>query len=179
MSEMVIFVGLGVSLVAVFLFLLRTSGAQNGRAKKTSGETKAEKQLLAPEVLIERIFGAEDWNFLLESAPREAQDEFLKERTEIAFAWLALIRQRARTIMHLHLTQARGLRALEPAVELRVAANYLAFQINCSLVALLVWMRGPVATGKVIRRADMLCGKLHAITKVQLESNAGSMFAKR
>jgi len=178
MKEMLLFVALGVALVTVFVLLLWRSGPPNRQDEAAQGAKDPERRSLPPEIMIERIFGADDWKFLRGRACKAAEEEFLKERTEIAFFWLARIRARVRTIMYLHLTQASVLQALEPALELRVAANYLRFQINCSFVACLLWLRGPEVTGKMFRNADLLCGKLGALTRVRSEDGSRSMLVK-
>ena len=177
MMEMLLFVALGISLVAIFLLLLSRSAAQNEPVQKPR-DGHSELPTLPTELLMERIFGAEDWNFLRNRAPQAAQKQFLKERRELAFFWLALLRGRARTAMNFHLTQARSLHSVEPLLELRIAANYLAFQLSCSLVAGLLWLQGPVATRWVFHWADLLCGNLHVMTKVRRAGSTASFIVK-
>jgi hypothetical protein len=174
MKEMLLFVTLGISLVGIFVFLLWQSAAHNEQDKPTHS-SDSEKSPLPAELLIERIFGSDDWNFLRNRAPRDAQQQFLKDRREIALFWLALMRARTRTAMNFHLTHARSLHSVEPLLEFRIAANYLAFQVSCSLVSGLLWLQGPISTRWIFRRVDLLCGKLHAMTRVPLRSDPGSL----
>src|SRR5262245_13191154 len=121
MKEMLLFVALGASLVGIFVFLLWGSGAQNEQDESIPA-SDSEQPSLPAELLIERIFGADDWSFLSNHAGHDAQRQFLNERKEIAFFWLALMRARARTAMNIHRMQARGLRDVESLLEFRIAA---------------------------------------------------------
>ena len=178
MKETLLFVFLGVLLVAIFVYLLWRSGPQKEQDESTRAGADPEKPPLPAELWMERIFGADDWNFLRSRAPENAQKQFLKDRKEIAFFWLALMRARTRAAMNFHLTQARSLHGVEPILEFRIAANYVAFQLSCSLVAGLLWLQGPIATRRMFRWADLLCGRLHAMTRGPLRSDSGTMVVK-
>lgn len=177
MNEMLLFVLLGVALVATFVSILWRSGPEEAHERIPAAADPKKPQVPA-ELLIERIFGPDDWKFLRERSPEEVQKQFSKDRQEIAFFWLAQMRARTRAAMNFHLTQARSLRGLEPLLEFRIAVNYIAFHLSCSLVAGLLWLEGPIATRRLFRRADLLCGKLHAMTKVPLPNDSESMLIK-
>lgn len=169
MSELLIFLGLGLLLISVLAFMLcrtepETDDARyqvrRGRVLVPSALDEQQGQLL------ERIFGDEDWNFLRSRVPDEVQQSFLKERREMAFCWLELIRKRAREAMHCHLVNARNFRTIEPVLELRIAMNYFAFEFSCVLLTAVLWLRGPVALRMGVRRADQLCERLRGLAEV-------------
>ena len=168
MTGMLILIALGILLIVVLARMLWHS---EPKAKDLPFDSSREAiarfaSFEEADQVVERIFGDEDWNFLRHRVPNQIRRSFLKQRREMAFCWLTLIRIRAKSAMHHHLAYARSFQSLEPMLEGKVAINYLAFQLSCALLAGLLWLRGPVALRGTVARAYELCERLRALTEV-------------
>jgi hypothetical protein len=168
-TGMLILIALGILLIAVLARMLWQS---EPKAKDLQLDCSREATarfhcLQEHDRIVERIFGDEDWNFLRHRVPSEIRRSFLKQRREMAFCWLTLIRVKAKGVMHHHLAYARSFQSLEPVLECKVAISYLAFQLSCALLAGLLWLRGPVALRGTVVRAHELCERLRALTEVR------------
>ena len=166
---MPILIALGVLLIAVLARMLWQS-EQKAKDLPLDGsrETTVRFNNLAEhDRIVERIFGDEDWNFLKHRVPSEIRRSFLKQRREMAFCWLTLVRVKAKGAMHQHLAYARSFQSLEPVLECKVAINYLAFELSCALLTGLLWFRGPVALRGTVVRAHQFCERLRALTEVR------------
>src|SRR5207253_3801968 len=53
------------------------------------------------KVIVERIFGCEDWDFVLSQGSTELRRLFFCERKQIALCWLSEMRNQARAAMRL------------------------------------------------------------------------------
>lgn len=169
MTEMLIVIALGTLLIILLARMLWQSGPKGTDLSPDSRQeaTHPFNSLEEADLVVERIFGAEDWNFLRHRAPDEIRRSFLQQRREMAFCWLTLIRVKAKGAMHHHLTHSRSFQSLEPMLECKVAINYLAFQFSCAFLAGLLWLRGPVAVRSAVARAHELCERLRGFTAVR------------
>lgn len=161
MMTTLIFVVVGFSLIAFLVFLLRRDEPETHQETLDSAVLDGRS-----EELLQRIFGDEDWNFVISSAPPETRRSFLKERRSIAFLWLSLVRGRARAAMRHHAVHSRVSRSLDPALEFRIILHYLGFQLMCALMAAGLWLRGPVALRSLVRRANQLSQALRGLTEI-------------
>jgi hypothetical protein len=100
----------------------------------------------------ERIFGPQDWDFVLRETPSQIQRVFHRERTVLALAWLRRMRTRTSQVMHAHVAVARKSEHLQIGMELRLALTYVFFLILCNSLIGWVWLRGPVRTRKIVRQ---------------------------
>jgi hypothetical protein len=116
--------------------------------------------------LLDRIFGAEDWEFVLRSAPKDVQRLFLRERKEIAFCWLHEIRNQAKAVMQFHVAHAKRSEHLQPLAELRLLVDYFSIRAKCGLVAGVLWLRGPIALRKMVKQAGGLHHQLRSLLEL-------------
>ena len=98
----------------------------------------------------ERIFGPQDWDFVLRETPSKIQRMFQCERTVLALAWLRRTRIRTSQVMHAHVAVARQMEDLQIVMEIKLALSYLLFLILCNSLIGWVWLRGPVRTRKIV-----------------------------
>ena len=166
MTRMLMVIALGILLIIVLVRMLWQSGPK-AKDPPFDSRQEATSPFKEADQVVERIFGAEDWNFLRQRASSEIRRTFLKQRREMAFCWLSLIRAKATGAMHHHLAYARSFQNLEPILECKVAINYLAFQFSCALLAGLLWLRGPVALRGAVTRAHELCERLRDLSEVR------------
>ena len=100
----------------------------------------------------QRIFGPQDWDFILRETPPQIQRMFQRERTVLALAWLRHTRIRTSQIMRSHVVAVRQSKDLQIMMEIKLALSYLLFLILCNSLIGWVWLRGPVRTRKIVRR---------------------------
>jgi hypothetical protein len=98
----------------------------------------------------ERIFGPQDWDFVLRETPSEIQRMFQRERTVLALAWLRRTRMRTSQAVYAHVAVARHSEDLQIMMEIKLALSYLLFLILCNSLIGWVWLRGPVRTRKIV-----------------------------
>jgi len=113
--------------------------------------------------LLDRMFGPDDWDFVLSRAPKQVQRLFLSERKELACYWLSYVRIRAKTAMRIHVAHARNADKLQPFLELRLAIEYLMVRVKCELVAAVLWLWGPMALRKMVKQVGGLSDQLTAL----------------
>lgn len=153
--------GVGLLLLVVYsLFSARAAEGLGGESLNVE-ETVAR---FAAEVgfaeLAERLFGPEDWNFVLEQRSERAKRIFLRQRTALALGWIDAMRVLATGLMRRHRLAARSNAQLDPTVEFRLACEYFGFQFLCGSVALAVRLHGPVGLSGVVRRFGGLFERL-------------------
>ena len=100
----------------------------------------------------ERIFGPQDWDFVLRETPSQIQRVFHRERTVLALAWLRRTRTQTSQVMYAHVAVARNTEHLQIGMELKLALSYVLFLILCNSLIGWVWLRGPVRTRKIVRQ---------------------------
>jgi len=172
-------------LVLVILLLRRPTPSLLDSANSSEGhETQA---ALGPEPfsrpLVDGLFGSEDWEFVSKEGSQRVKRLFLQQRTELALSWLRASRAHATQLLRLHSAAVRKSSHLEPLVELRLIADYLAFQMLCQLISTVVWLRGPVTMRRLVRCADGLSERFYdVITRVlpaQLASGSSTRTSAR
>ena len=124
------------------------------------------------EDIADRIFGREDWDFVVSQSSKELRRLFLFERKQIALCWLSAIRNRARAAMRFHLSHARRSRELVALVELRLALDYFSIRLKCELIAFLLLVRGPVALRWMVGQASHLAEQLRRLLEVASQTEA-------
>jgi len=100
----------------------------------------------------DRIFGPQDWDFVLRETPSQIQRVFHRERTVLALAWLRRTRTQTSQVMSAHVAVARNTEHLQIGMELKLALSYVLFLILCNSLIGWVWLRGPVRTRKIVRQ---------------------------
>jgi hypothetical protein len=167
MREMVLLICFGLALIAGLAYLLWRSAPQtetfSPEESVDAGSASWPRAPIDDGRLIERIFGEDDWHFLKVRAPRKAQRVFRRQRRELAIEWLGLVRDDAKAAMLHHLIWARTTNSIEPALEARIAANYVAFQMSCAVVFGMVLLRLPVPLGNLVRWAGELRERVHRL----------------
>ena len=111
------------------------------------------------EVLMDRIFDQEDWEFIRREAPA-VQSAFLRERKEIALLWLREARSCVVNLFHLHRLVARKSASLELAMEVETLVNYVSFLMLVGLAQCLIRLFGPFQARSVIGRVFVTVNRL-------------------
>lgn len=152
---------LGVLLILILVLLRPKAAASDatfpqGDFPPTSSIAWEERE----RQLLDRIFATEDWDFLDGRCPAEAQRVFRAERRLMALYWLSLVQDQAKSAMRNHVSQARRLEGLQPALECKIAFSYVFFRLNCWILAIVVLVRGPVGLQRAVLFARGISGQL-------------------
>jgi hypothetical protein len=152
-------------IVLLILLLLRERARDQDRFDGSERDTRPEvlHREALPEQLTDRLFGSEDWHFIVKQGSARLRRLFLQQRTELALSWLRSVRADARRLMRTHRARVRTSPRLEPQVELIVAVDYLLFELLCQVIALVIWLRGPVAMGRLVGCAGGLSARLYEV----------------
>jgi hypothetical protein len=149
--------------VVAHLFRQRAIEDQNLGPSVEDEQETAVKPNEIPQQLTLRLFRPEDWDFVSRQGSARLQRLFLQQRTALARAWLRRVRANVRALMRIHRAAARMSSQLRLREELKVACEYLLFQMVCQCIALLIWVRGPVDLSHVIGCAEGLSERISKI----------------
>lgn len=150
--------------IVMFLVLRRRwslAREYDGSSKGKEAPLSSLPELL-PQELTVRVFGLQDWEFIEKLQSAHVKRVFLQQRTALALTWLRIIRINATRLFHVHNRAARQNLGLDSATELRIISEYFAIQVVCQILALAIWLRGPVNLCRLVRHADGLFQKLRA-----------------
>jgi len=153
MNQLVLFLAAGVLLLAFLLFwaLRATESAAGSKALSDARETLTALELeLPPRALVERIFSPQDWDFVSSQNAVQIRLTFLQERRTIALSWLRQTRKQAARLMDFHRRAVRWNSNLSPAIEIKLAANYVLFLLVCEILLGLIWLRGPFYARRMV-----------------------------
>src|SRR5260370_38494606 len=154
MSQLLSYLCLGLLLLAVLAWWVWDAIVHRGAAEvlaprqHRSGMTSVGSQ----RNLGERIFGPQDWDFVLRETPSEIHQMFQRERTVLALAWLRRTRSKVSQVMRAHVRVAHQSEDLKLATEMRLAVSYLLFLVLCNSLIGWIWLLGPVRTRKIVRQ---------------------------
>jgi hypothetical protein len=160
------FLAIGLLLLGLVLFFLRRSrSSTHGHSESPQRDDlpapfHAE---LFPHELADRLFGLEDWEFIAKQCPAQLRRMFLGQRTALALSLLHGVRENATRLIRVHSAAARTHSHLKPLAEVKVVADYVFIQMLCQVLALLIWLRGPVGLSRLVGHADNLSRRLHAL----------------
>jgi hypothetical protein len=91
----------------------------------------------------QRIFAADDMQFIARTGTPEVQHLLVKERRSLAIRWLRLTQKQVGLLMDVHLKLASYTFEPSAGFEFRLTVNYLCFVVVSNALLLLVWLRGP------------------------------------
>jgi hypothetical protein len=113
-----------------------------------------------------KLFDAKDTEFVGRQCPQELARRFRAERTELALDWLSQLRKHANLLMREHARGARSDSNLKPADELKLALEFLLFQVSSGILYLTIWMFGPLRASRLVGYPVALAQELHKMTDV-------------
>ena len=146
MNPLLLFLPVAILFLAFLLFwALRTKrSAVSSSSLAETWEALAVLELeIPPRALAERIFSTRDWDLISSQTSVGMQREFLQERRVVALSWLRQTRKRATRLMDFHRRAVRRNINLDPAVEIKLAANYVVFVFVYEMLVGLIWLGGP------------------------------------
>lgn len=153
MIQLILFLFIGVLLLASLLILARRSGRPEGGAESLVEARQALKHLqsgLLPTELVDRFFAAEDFEFVASAAPPDVNALFRRERKKIVLAWIGQVRQQIRSLRRFHLGAARFYSRLSLGSEMALAMDFAKLLITCRALQLLVYVGGARVAPRMI-----------------------------
>jgi hypothetical protein len=169
-------------LILILCFRLVRQSANTAKQPVTADEFEKARgdldAIFVETAAIQRVFSAEDAEFISHTGSVELQHLFLKERKAIAMRWLRKTQKQVAVLMGLHLRLAGYTRESKPAFELKLALKYVLFSILSNLVLLLLWLRGPFRTSRVITYMVRFAGSFCTIFSLRLATVAAVQFQK-
>ena len=164
------FVAIGLLLIGLLAALLRrTEPAKDDPLPSSLGSLQFGDR---KKDILDRVFGREDWDFVLSHAPKDVRRLFLIERKRIALSWLSEIRSQSKAAMRFHVARARMSEHLSPMQELVLAVNYLVIRVKCAFIVAVVLLRGPVALRSMAGCASHLSGQFQGWIEAALQATA-------
>ena len=127
----ILFLVAGFCLLLLVLYLFLQSmprTEQSARAAQAEETLKTLSIELSSRLLGGRICSRKDLDFVATEA-HDLQKKFLRERKAVMFLWLQDVRNSVVQIMVFYRAAVRTSESVNPAVEIRLAANYVAFLI--------------------------------------------------
>jgi hypothetical protein len=154
------------------LLLQSARGATKKRGVTVEDYTAARAEV--DEVLVEtaairRIFALDDLRFVTEDCPTTVHPLFREERKALAVLWVRRSQKQLAHLMDLHLRLASYTRQPCPNLEMRVAMRYWAFLVVSHFLLVLLWLRGPFETVRVIQYIARMPGELCMVFAPRLE----------
>jgi uncharacterized membrane protein YqjE len=189
MSALLPIVVLGILILILCFRLLRQSASaakQPVTAEEFENAREALDAIFVETAAIQRVFSAEDAEFISHSGSLELQHLFLKERKALAMHWLRKTQKQVAHLMGLYLRLASYTIESNPASELKLAVKYALFLLLSNVVLFLLWLRGPFRTGRIIGYMVHFAGafctifslRLANVTAVQLRDSSESTMWK-
>lgn len=178
-----LFLAIGLLLMALLTFVrMRTVDRVPGELFESATDLGFLDPDFRRRELADRLFGPDDWEFVLAQDSDRIQRRFLQERRALALAWMEVVRFRTREMMYRHRMLARTSSQLETVVELKLTLHYFSFEIRWQLVALFIWLHGPLGLSSLIRGIDGFSERLSEIAKQPGEldgANAATSFLSK
>jgi len=164
MNHLLIFLFVGLLFMVLLLLWalkINRTASRNGE----HGDLSVEEFERPSLVLADRIFSSQDWDFVRREASYELQREFQRERKRVALLWLKQTRREAARLMKFHRRTIRHNIDVNPSVEIRLAVNYLSFLFLCSVLQVLIRVRGPFRTRRIVGRAFGVANELWSVSE--------------
>ncbi len=154
MIPLILFLAVGVLLLAVLLYLATHSSSAEGAGSDPLREARQavqalESGLLPPE-LIGRIFAREDLDYVISCGSEQLSKTFLCERRRIAQSWVGMVQKQILSLRRFHRIAARQHAGLSFRTEAGLAFDFAALLLACRALQVLLYVRGPFAAPRVV-----------------------------
>lgn len=166
----IIALGILILILGFRLFLQSSSSAQSPAVtvQEFVNAREALDAVFVEAAAIERIFSAEDMDFVAHSSSRKAKRLFLNERKALAIQWLRKTQKQVAQLRDIHLRLASYTDQPSLGTELKLAAKYLAFFFISHLLLLLLWLRGPFKARWIVSYTSRVAGYFCTIFSLRL-----------
>lgn len=153
MIELILFLLVGVLLLASLLFLTRRSPRAEGGGQVLAEARQALNSLrleLLPPELVGRIFAKDDFEYVASVAPESIGEMFVLERKNVALSWVRHVRRQIVSLRRFHLGAARFYSRLSFGTELTLALDFAALLLACRALQVLIYLGGPYVAPRMI-----------------------------
>jgi hypothetical protein len=145
---------------ALLAFAVRSAQGQRELAYAASldspGEQSGANDPSEPDSIaaIQRIFAADDEQFITECGNSNLLHLFHQERKRVALRWVGRRRVQATSILRQHLRASRATEDLVLSGELKVVLRYVQLRFFCALLAYVIFLLGPQGFHAAASRAN-------------------------
>jgi hypothetical protein len=153
--SLIFFSLIGVGLLLLLVVVARRAARAEGSGQALVHAKQALQALqgdLLPADLVQRIFGRQDFDYIVASAPHDVQRLFLQERKRVAVCWAQQVHAGVLRLMNFHLLQARFYAQLSVETEVKLALNFAALLLACRAMQAALYLGGPFAVPSVVGR---------------------------
>jgi hypothetical protein len=181
MTETLTLLVVGLLLLGLLIVLLRRteSAADERYSQSNDGSLAASLRFQdRRNEILDRIFGREDWDFVLGHGSKEVRRLFLFERRQLALSWLSEIRSQAKAAMSFHVSHAGKSKKLLPMLELRLAIDYFLIRLKCGFIALVVLLGSPIMLRRMMGYASHLSDQLRGLLEIVVQTESFSEKAR-
>ena len=170
MNETLLFLAVGILLIAVLLFLLRETGKRSPEELPDAAESPW-LESWSSEVG-QRILGHSDWDYVYESASPEVRRLFCAERRQLALSWLYQVRRSTQALMREHRIRSSKSERILISLECRLLLDYFALRTSCEFAIFMVLLANPPALRQTVRWAGGVTNRFHNLAQSALRVNA-------
>jgi hypothetical protein len=152
-------------------FVIRSlRGRKQGVTLEDYENARAEvEEVLAESAAVRRVFAMEDLEFVRQNGSQAVQRLFRSERKTLAILWLRKTQQQLSLLMDLHLGLAGYAERPGLRLEIRLALQYYSFFVVSHFLLLMLWLRGPFETVRVITYTLDMAGNFCTVFAPLLE----------
>jgi hypothetical protein len=112
-----------------------------------------------------RIFSPEDSDFVASETSSQFTRTFDDERAVLALDWLRRVRSEVSSLIRDHRLAARQNPSVKPADELKLAFEFVLFQLTIGVLYGVVWVQGPTGAAKLLGFSLDLAGRLRGLAE--------------
>jgi hypothetical protein len=168
MTYLISFVLIGAVFIALLLLWVFRSESSSPLSEANAEFFLLEELPRPDRLLIDRLFDEADWDLVSKETRPEVAQVFLRDRTRLAIEWLHHTRRQAARLMTLHRRVVRHNVELKPYLEMKLAVNYLAFVLLCSLLHVVIRARGPFRATRMARHAFRVANTIWFVSEQAL-----------
>jgi hypothetical protein len=139
-------------LVSLYFFARRGHRAEGGSGAMVEARqalNALQAGLLPPE-LVGRVFARADLKYVESETSDAIRELFLEERKTVALSWVSRVRKQVLSLRRFHLGSARFYARLSPWTELALAAHFAVLLIECRVLQVSLYLRGPYAAPRMV-----------------------------
>lgn len=151
---LIIFLMIGVLLLAALLYLAVHSSGQKGVRPDPLCDARQAVEALESALLsngmIERLFAREDFDYVTSCVPEDICRMFLRERRKIARSWVGMVEKQILALRRFHRIAARQHSKLSFRAEAGLAYDFAMLLLACRALHVLLYLRGPFAAPRIV-----------------------------
>ncbi len=162
---------IGVLLLGLLLYwALRESSSVSSAGFSAANGLKTLQLDFPATDLLERILDPRDLDFVHKESATETVKLFKRERRALAISWLQQTRREVSRLMSYHVAVVRENINLRPALEMKLALQYVRFLVTYELILGVFYIRDPFRVRQAIDYVTGATAQLCSVSEKLLSS---------